>query len=496
MKPRTISIGGENVELLKDLGKGTYGSVYLINVGGSLKAIKIISNMKKNGIKSLRELDVMSKLVHPNLIRAEGILVGIDLVVTVGIIMPLATTDLQRLLREPNFTTTQRLKILFDILNGVKYLHDSGYLHLDLKPMNVLVFGEGNNMMGKLTDFGISLILENNKEKYYPGELVTITHRAPEIISGDKIYTKSSDVWSLGIIFLEVLSGGKPIYSDFSKSKISATNKKLLSPNAITITLDVYLAELPPNIRAAAIDIIKRMLAFNPKDRPSIDEVMSSKLFSYLPIKDIGHGMALYKQPYPPRRCDMIYYYGFDYMVRLALKFPIKTETLFLAADIFQRSLAYSHNLTGNFNKDWPNVSLTATTSFYMAVKMTESYNPETYKLTDLASNIFTEDDILRVEAALTQLFEGIIYPKNLYTETEGLKRLLYAFELLRNCHIYYRINLDLWKKDGNAKPESPYNKYNFFSQFFSHTAYSKEIYTKKQEEYLVNMYNQDLKMT
>jgi len=494
MKPRTISIAGKNVELLKDLGKGTYGSVYLINVGGSLKAIKIISNKKKEGIKSLRELDVMGKLSHPNIMRAEGILVGIDNIVTLGVIMPLANTDLQRILKDKNFTITQRLKILFDILNGIKYLHDSRYLHLDLKPMNILIFGEGNNRIGKITDFGISLILDNENEAYYPGELVTITHRAPEIISGNRKYTKASDVWSLGIIFLEVLSRGKPIYSDFTKAKVRSTNKKLFSPGTIDLTLSNYLAELPTNVREAASSIIKKMLSFKPRDRPTLDEIMNSDLFTYLPIKDIGHGIALYKQPFSPKKCDIIYYYGFDYMVRLALKFPvIKTETFFLAADIYQRSLAYAHNLTGNFYKDWPNVALTATTSLYMAIKMLEPFNPKPDKLAAMSSNIFKGDDIILVEAALTQLFEGIIYPKNLFTESECGNLLLYAFELLHNCHIYYRINLDLWKKDCQVKPKQPYNKFEPFSVFFPNTTYAKETRGKKQKIYLPEIYKKDL---
>lgn len=451
--------------------------------------------MKREGIKSLKELDVMSKLVHPNLVRAEGILVGINGAVTVGIIMPLAATDLQRMMSNPTVTTLQRLKILFDILNGVKYLHDSGYIHLDLKPMNVLMFGKDNTIIAKLTDFGISLILERNVrgelEKYYPSELVTVTHRAPEILAGDRNYSKASDMWSLGMIFLEVLSGGKSIYSDFTKSKVKTSNKKFLSPGMIDQTLNIFLAGLEPQIRTDGITIIRRMLDFNPKNRPTVDQVMKSKLFTHMGVKNLSHGMVIYKRPYPPRHCNLIYYYGFDYLVRLAMKFPIKTETFFLAADIYQRSLAYGHHLTGNFNKDWPNVALTATTSLYMAIKMTEPYSPNLKKLVALASEIFNEDDLVKVEAALTQLFEGIIYSKNLFTETVGKDRLVYAFELLHNCHIYYRIDLDKWKRE-NPKLLDGYNKYDLFSNYIVLTEYFK-LMDKKQKEYLPNLYKKDL---
>jgi len=106
-------------------------------------------------------------------VNAEGIIVGVNHAVTVGLIMPLANTDLQRLLRDATFTYQMRLKILYDILKGVKFMHDNDYLHLDIKPMNVLIFGEGGNIQGRVTDFGISLLMENHLSKHFPQELVT-----------------------------------------------------------------------------------------------------------------------------------------------------------------------------------------------------------------------------------------------------------------------------------------------------------------------------------
>ena len=496
MKPRIVSIGDKKLEILKDLGQGTYGSVYLINVNGSLKAIKVITNKKKDGIKSLRELDIMSRLVHPNLVRAEGLMVGVSEILTVGIIMPLATTDLQRLLKEPSFTNTQRIGILKDITEGVKFLHDKGYVHLDLKPMNVLIFNHGNNKIGKITDFGLSLILERNMynqmEKYYPTELVTITHRPPEVLNGNLIYIKANDVWSLGIIFLEVLSHGKPLYSDFTKSKIKATNKKLLGPGSIDITLDVYLNNLPSGMKRDAKSIIKRMLDFNPFSRATINEVLKSDLFkNHLDNIETSHGMEIYQRPEPPRSCDLVYYYGFDWLVRLSMNFYIKLETFYLAADIYQRALAYSHTLTGNFDIDISNSILLATTSLYMAIKIVESYYPERDKLVMLSSNRFMVDDITKTEAALTQLFKGILYSKNLFTESNSREVMLYGFEVLRNCHVYYRIDLKRWKKDGNVN--HTYNKYQIrYNDFIKETQYFKYL-GMDQKEYLPKLFKEDI---
>ena len=78
MTQRNVTIGGHKIELLSALGQGTYGSVYLTNVNNVKKAIKIITNPGKEGIKSLREIDIMSRFNHPNLVHAEGIIVGIE----------------------------------------------------------------------------------------------------------------------------------------------------------------------------------------------------------------------------------------------------------------------------------------------------------------------------------------------------------------------------------------------------------------------------------
>ena len=161
-----------------------------------------------------------------------------------------------------------------------------------------------------------------------------------------------------------------------------------------------------------------------------------------------------------------------------------------MAADIYQRSLAYANKITGNAEYDWRNTALSAVTSLYMAIKMTESNSVDAEQLKNLSGKLFASNDIIRTEAALVQMFGGIIYPKNLFTETEGKKSLLYTFELLRNCHKYYRIILSDWKK--MQKP-SNYNKYVLFSDFFEDTEYYKLMITENPETYIKNLYSHDL---
>ena len=102
-----ITISGSDVALLKQLGEGTYGSVYLININNKNQAIKIITGPNDEGVSSLKELDIMSRVLHSGLVQSNGISVNVGdakTLTTVGIIMPLAQTDLQKLLTLASFT--------------------------------------------------------------------------------------------------------------------------------------------------------------------------------------------------------------------------------------------------------------------------------------------------------------------------------------------------------------------------------------------------------
>ncbi len=492
MKPTTISIGDNRVEILKKLGEGSYGSVYLIHFNGSRKAIKVISSKSYEGIKSPTEVDIMTRLKHPNIIRAEGIMVGINDRVTMGLIMGLASGDLYHMMTQTSFGLTNRIKTLFDITNGLDFMHKNNFLHLDLKPMNVLIFEKP--LTAKLTDFGLAQIMENGSYTTHRAELVTITHRPPEVIPGYDIYTytRATDVWSLGIIFLQVLSYGKRIFTDNRTKAVLRTRKKYFFPNSLRHTLNTFLVDLPKSVKSDAIELITGMLAFNPANRLSASDILKSPIFKNMKLSD---GTVIYNRPNRPLQCNPIYYHGFDLMFRSATQLNIKTATFFLAADIYQRSLSYSYKLTGDMDKDWPNVATQSQTSLFMAVKMLEPNPPDINLLVKLAHNAITYNDIVKAEAALIQLFNGMLYYPNLFSESNGRIRLNFAFDLLRNCHIYYRIDLEEWKRDGIRKPEPYFDKYIPFNDFIKGLDYYKTAATEYPDSYLQRYYNQDINL-
>lgn len=449
-----FNINGKTFELLKLLGKGSYGSVYLIELNNKKRAIKIATD-QTDGVKYLREIDIMSRLSHPNLTALEGLIISTT-PPTLGLIMPVADDNLYELMKDKSVSVTKRLKVIFDILSGIEFLHSSNYLHLDIKPLNVLIFKTQKEIMAKVTDFNLSLYMNpTTKNVIYPSELVTLTHRPIENLKGSKVYSTKTDVWSLAMTMLEVLSGGKTLFTTYTENAVIKTIESLLNRSTIDTTLNIYFQKVPKTIKPKLINLLKKMFDFNPQNRPEMKEIISDPLFSKFKFESKGYSKQLKTKK--PISCNILYYYGSDFLIRTAIAYSFKLETFFLAADIYNKGLAYIQPLTGDANKDWGNVMLLVVTSLLMAVKITEIFTLDLKTLTTITYNAFPKTDIIRVEAALTQLLNGQIYNKNLFTESNDIDHLVKAVDLVRDCNIYYRINLDEWKS--NQKSNQIFNQ-------------------------------------
>lgn len=106
--------------------------------------------------------------------------------------------------RQPIPTSALR-SILFQLLNGLLYLHTNWVLHRDLKPANIMVTSKGEVRIG---DLGLARLFYKPLHSLYSGDkvVVTIWYRAPELLLGSKHYTPAIDLWAVGCIFAELLS--------------------------------------------------------------------------------------------------------------------------------------------------------------------------------------------------------------------------------------------------------------------------------------------------
>ena len=93
------------------------------------------------------------------------------------------------------------------ILQAVTYIHDNGIIHRDLKPGNVMIEDANDLSTVKLIDFGLG---EKKASTAFSSEYCgTVVYMAPEIVDRKKQYTKSIDIWALGIILYQILTGSK-----------------------------------------------------------------------------------------------------------------------------------------------------------------------------------------------------------------------------------------------------------------------------------------------
>lgn len=163
---------------------------------------KIFSNAYN--VKNIQsEIDIMKKVSHDNIVRLHDIYQTTN---NMYIVTEFCQDgDLFKLLqRRKKIPEGEAKGFLRDIMNGAKYLHKNGIIHRDLKPANILL----KNGACKLSDFGFAKSL-NSEEAVMKSIVGTPLYMSPQILKKGK-YTTKSDLWSIGLIYYEMLHGRTP----------------------------------------------------------------------------------------------------------------------------------------------------------------------------------------------------------------------------------------------------------------------------------------------
>jgi serine/threonine protein kinase len=238
-----------------ELGSGTYGKVYLVKIKNEKKALKTI-DYTKFGVENLEEIDILFRLRHPNLLKSDDIVIYDECPNLIpkngiGLVLPLASGDIKKLISTPAFDFNAISNIMYQQLSALKFLHENHYLHLDIKPQNILYVGKPENIKTILSDFGLSRYCDDVKKGIDPkGQLyISNPYRPPENLKDPKeTYNEKSDVWSMGIFFNEMLSKSFPTYVDnfeelsiYNKDiELFKTNSEKTFKKATTLVPDIY----------------------------------------------------------------------------------------------------------------------------------------------------------------------------------------------------------------------------------------------------------------
>eukprot|EP01013_Petalomonas_cantuscygni_P024328 TRINITY_DN45934_c0_g1_i1.p1 TRINITY_DN45934_c0_g1~~TRINITY_DN45934_c0_g1_i1.p1 ORF type:complete len:393 (+),score=80.59 TRINITY_DN45934_c0_g1_i1:130-1308(+) len=292
-------------QLLQFIGEGAFGTVcsavHLSRKPGEPErvAVKQIAIQHDNILevrRLVRELYLMDHFRHDNVVGLYDLwpLSTRNVFDHIYLTQELMDADLHAIIRSRQALTPQHVKfLLYQILRSLKAIHSAGVLHRDLKPSNILV---NSNCDLKLGDFGLAR--ESDESAPMTVYVATRWYRAPELLMQHDGYGPAVDLWAAGCIFAEMMTRrpllmgtnyldqlnliiallGKPAVSDLFGVPRALEYVKTKVPD----TKGKDFKQLFPGQEPAAMDLLEKLLRFNPEKRPTAAEALAHPYFEGL----------------------------------------------------------------------------------------------------------------------------------------------------------------------------------------------------------------------
>ncbi|KAH9745851.1 protein kinase domain-containing protein [Citrus sinensis] len=261
-----------NYKKIKKIGAGGYGEVYKCRnkVTGQKVAIKMMTiQTEQEGVPSyiIREVSLLKELEHENIVRLLDVQSGWT---DVFLVFEYLDLDLHSFITRHKTTLNLLVikAILKQILLGLAYCHSLKILHRDLKPNNLLIDLKRNTV--KLADFGLARAI-GVPQKEYSRDCVYSPYKAPELLLGYTGYSTPIDVWAVGCIFAEMITG-KPLFPSKKHDHLSLIFRPAL------VCLQQMLC-LNPKQRITAMDALKHEYLIGVENVPLV--LPSSSCISY-----------------------------------------------------------------------------------------------------------------------------------------------------------------------------------------------------------------------
>jgi len=278
----------DRYEIIRSIGEGGMANVYLghdiiLDRNVAIKVLRgDLSNDEKFVRRFQREALSASSLAHPNIVEMYD--VGEDDGTYYIVMEYVEGKTLKQLLKKRgSLTLSEAIDIMSQLTDGMAHAHNSYIIHRDLKPQNIMIKDDGQI---KITDFGIAMALNATQLTQTNSVMGSVHYLPPEQASG-KGCTIKSDIYSMGIIFYELLSGSLPFRGD-NAVEIALKHMKEPLPN---------LRDENPSIPQSIVNIIKRSTAKNPKNRYDTAREMHEDLLTALDDERMNEEEYKYKYP-------------------------------------------------------------------------------------------------------------------------------------------------------------------------------------------------------
>ncbi|EJW03952.1 CMGC/CDK protein kinase [Edhazardia aedis USNM 41457] len=184
----------------KFLGSGAYSNVYeAVDGKGNIVAIKTCPIISCDGIPgtSLREIALLKEMDHPHILKVLDVILTED---SINLVFEYFEFDMKRFLLNYQVDV---LPLIYQLFLAIEYIHNKNIIHRDLKPQNILISRTGRL---KVADFGLARSIDIEMPRYSP-DVVTLWYRSPELLKCCTKYNKYIDMWSVGCILVEMITG-------------------------------------------------------------------------------------------------------------------------------------------------------------------------------------------------------------------------------------------------------------------------------------------------
>lgn len=278
----------DRYEIIRSIGEGGMANVYLgydtiLDRNVAIKVLRgDLAGDEKFVRRFQREALSASSLAHPSIVEMYD--VGVDDGLYFIVMEYVDGKTIKQLIKKRgNLTLSEAIDIMLQLTDGMSHAHDSYIIHRDLKPQNIMIKDDGQI---KITDFGIAMALNSTQLTQTNSVMGSVHYLPPEQASG-KGSTIKSDIYSMGIIFYELLSGSLPFRGD----------------NAVEIALKHMRDPLPSlreensNIPQSIENIILKATAKNPKNRYEDARSMHDDLLTALNEDRMNEEVYKYKYP-------------------------------------------------------------------------------------------------------------------------------------------------------------------------------------------------------